>query len=82
MAGALAEAGVGLEEITDRVSVVAKAMGECQLRAREGQGRSRPTLDQEQVPRSSTGGLPGAVGGFPGNGSFGCLSRASLPSLR
>lgn len=50
MAGALAEAGVGLEEITDRVSVVAKAMGECQLRAREGQGRSRPTLDQEQVP--------------------------------
>ena len=26
MAGALAEAGVGLEEITDRVSVVAKAI--------------------------------------------------------
>jgi hypothetical protein len=32
VAGALAEAGMGLEEITNRVSVVAKAMGECQLR--------------------------------------------------
>lgn len=30
MAGALAEEGVGLEEIAERVSEVAKAMGECQ----------------------------------------------------
>lgn len=32
MAGALAEAGVGLKEITERVNVIAKAMGECQPR--------------------------------------------------
>lgn len=32
VAGALAEAGVGLKEITARVSEVAKAMGECQSR--------------------------------------------------
>uniref|UniRef100_A0A8D1TVU2 Triokinase/FMN cyclase n=1 Tax=Sus scrofa TaxID=9823 RepID=A0A8D1TVU2_PIG len=36
VAGALAEAGVGLEEITNRVSVVAKAMGECWPRGRGG----------------------------------------------
>lgn len=30
MAGALAEEGVGLEEIAKRVNEVAKAMGECQ----------------------------------------------------
>lgn len=30
VAGALAEEGVGLEEIANRVNVVAKAMGECQ----------------------------------------------------
>lgn len=38
VAGALAEAGVGLEEITERVSVVAKAMGECQPRDWGGEG--------------------------------------------
>lgn len=38
VAGALAEAGVGLEEITDRVSAVAKAMGECWPRDLEGEG--------------------------------------------
>lgn len=32
MAGALAEEGMGLEEITKRVSVIAKTMGECQPR--------------------------------------------------
>ena len=73
---------MGLEEITDRVSMVTKAMGECRLRAWEGQGRLRPTLDQEQVPRSSTGGLPEAAGGVPGNSGFGCPSRGSLPSPR
>uniref|UniRef100_A0A4X1VLU0 Triokinase/FMN cyclase n=1 Tax=Sus scrofa TaxID=9823 RepID=A0A4X1VLU0_PIG len=36
VAGALAEAGVGLEEIANRVSVVAKAMGECWPRGRGG----------------------------------------------
>lgn len=47
VAGALAEAGVGLEEITNRVNVVAKAMGECQPRDLEGEGgRSRLTLGQ------------------------------------
>lgn len=35
IAGALAEAGVGLKEITERVSMVAKAMGECQPRGWE-----------------------------------------------
>lgn len=45
MAGALAEAGVGLEEITNRVSVVAKAMGECRPRDLGGaSGRLRLTL--------------------------------------
>ena len=32
VAGALAEAGVGLKEITERVSMVAKAMGKFQPR--------------------------------------------------
>lgn len=66
VAGALAEAGVGLEEITNRVSVVAKAMGECWPRGRGGGGGGQG----QPWTRSSTG-LPGysprAEGGSPGD---------------
>lgn len=70
VAGALAEAGVGLEEITKRVSAVAQAMGESAL---EGEGgRSRLTLGLTRckfpltfqvIPQERREGLPGAVPG-------------------
>lgn len=77
VAGALAEAGVGLEEITDRVVVGRQGHGVSASSDREGQGRSRgPPWTRSRSSRSSTGGLPGAMGGFPGNSSFGCVSRS------
>lgn len=73
VAGALAEAGVGLEEITKRVSAVAQAMGECWPRDLEGEGgRSRLTLGLTRckfpltfqvIPQERREGLPGAVPG-------------------
>lgn len=66
VAGALAEAGVGLEEIANRVSVVAKAMGECWPRGRGGGGGGQG----QPWTRSSTGlpgYSPGAEGGSPGD---------------
>ncbi|KAB1272442.1 Triokinase/FMN cyclase [Camelus dromedarius] len=47
VAGALAEAGVGLEEITNRVSVVAKAMGECRPGDREEDEEMAASLSEE-----------------------------------
>lgn len=75
VAGALAEAGVGLEEITERVSMVAKAMGECQPRDWEGEGRRlRHTLGlgacSHQLHEKSHQGFPqGLREGLPGGAS-------------
>ena len=91
VAGALAEAGVGLEEITDRVSEVAKAMGECRPRAQGGGGGGRgppwtgsrflaAAQEASQVtPQGLREGLPA---GAPENSSLGSPSQVSLPSLR
>lgn len=65
VAGALAEAGVGLEEITKRVSAVAKAMGECGPGTGTWRGgKWGPTWDQELrhgwvIPQGLREGLPG-----------------------
>lgn len=59
VAGALAEAGVGLEEITKRVNVVAKAMGECRPGSWAGEwGRLGHPQDEEQVPVGCLAVLP------------------------
>lgn len=59
VAGALAEAGVGLEEITKRVNVVAKAMGECRPGSWAGEwGRLGQPWDEEQVPVGCLAVLP------------------------
>lgn len=75
VAGALAEAGVGLEEITERVSMVTKAMGECLPRDWGGEGRRlRLTLGlgacSHQLRRKSRHGVPqGLREGLPGGAS-------------
>lgn len=53
IAGALAEAGVPLKEIKDRVNVAAKAMGECQPRGRKRRGRGRLPWAREQFPAAA-----------------------------
>lgn len=65
VAGALAEAGVGLKEITERVSVVAKALGECQPRGREAGREEGAAWGLGAFPACSPGlrgllGEPGA----------------------
>lgn len=62
VAGALAEEGMGLEEITKRVSVIAKTMGEC----RPGMGGLWQTWGLRagfyQLYRSLSKLFPGASG--------------------
>lgn len=68
VAGALAEAGVGLEEITARVSKVAKAMGKCQPRDWGGGGgevEAHPGT-RSWFPAAAWEGLPGYSPGTGG----------------
>lgn len=78
IAGALAEAGVGLKEITERVTVAAKAMGECPPGSGAG-GRRRLPGDGACPAVLQGWGVP-LGGGVRGTGSLGPQSQGSLSS--
>lgn len=66
VAGALAEAGAGLKEITERVNVVAKAMGEWQPRGREAGREEGAALGLGAFPATAGEGLPSCSSGLRG----------------
>lgn len=78
MAGALAEKGMGLEEITKRVSMIAKTMGECQ--PRDGRIVADMGTQSKLLPTSCTRNLSKLFPGEPG--SLGYQSLDSLSKMK